>query len=243
MFDSLKKALGMGDASEEPKSTQYASTHQATLPATQPQSTLPYSKVSQWATENGFSTAELPKGGYQVFGKVGDKPWRVELGKPSRDFIKGSELRARGEMELNQDVAVLVMSRALKNELEKRAYSLYTDSLQTSMDPRLPEEMRWLSMYEEATWNEMGENFYNNYCVLADQRENAVAWIGQSVIDQLLAWPSTEPDVPRVLMLLRGKVYLRMQASESDLLTIEHATRVFKLACESALAAFPGESF
>jgi hypothetical protein len=38
------------------------------------------------------------------------------------------------------------MNRPLKEALEKRACEKYTDTLQTTADPSLPEEMRWLAM-------------------------------------------------------------------------------------------------
>ena len=46
------------------------------------------------------------------------------------------------------------MNRPLKESLEKQAYQIYTDQLQTSVDPNLPEEMRWLAMYDEVGWEE-----------------------------------------------------------------------------------------
>jgi hypothetical protein len=171
-------------------------------------------------------------------GKINSKPWKIEQGKPSRDFIHGIELRARGEMGLREDVAVMIMTRSLKNDLDKRAFSLYTDTLQTQVDPHLPEEMRWLSMYEEVGWEELGQVFLDHYAILADERDSAVAWLTPELAGQLLAWPSSEPNVPRVLMVLRGKVYLRMQINEGDIPTLEHATRVFTTACDAGIAAF-----
>jgi hypothetical protein len=141
-------------------------------------------------------------------------------------------------MGVRDDVAVMVMTRKLKNDLDKRAFSLYTDTLQTQIDPHLPEEMRWLSMYEEVGWEDLGKVFLDHYAILADERENAAAWLTPELAGQLLAWPSSEALVPRVLMVLRGKVYLRMQIDEDDVPTLEHATRVFTTACDAALGAF-----
>jgi hypothetical protein len=163
---------------------------------------------------------------------------KLEQGKPSRDFIHGLELRARGEMNVNEDVAVMIMSRQLKNDLDKRAFSLYTDTLQTQVDPHLPEEMRWLSMYEEVGWEDLGQEFLDQYAILADDRAHALAWLTPELAQLLRTWPSSEAGVPRVLMVLRGKVYLRMQINEGDIPTLEHATRVFTTACESAVAVF-----
>ena len=132
----------------------------------------------------------------------------------------------------------MLMTRSLKNELDKRAFSLYTDTLQTQVDPHLPEEMRWLSMYEEVGWEELGKVFLDQYAILADDREHAVAWLTPELAGQMLAWPSSEQGVPRVLMVLRGKVYLRMQISDGDIPTLDHATRVFTTACSAGIGAF-----
>ncbi len=234
MFKSLKNALGLGKekSSEEAPSTRSPSSYLAGQGGGSQ-----FGKVSEWAAVQGLAYAERGKS-YSMDGKIHGKPWKIEQGKPSRDFIHGTELRARGEMGVNDGVAVMVMTRSLKNELDKRAFSLYTDTLQTQVDPHLPEEMRWLSMYEEVGWEDLGKVFLDNYAILADERDNAVAWITPELAGQLLAWPSSESAVPRVLMVLRGKVYLRMQINEDDLPTLEHATRVFTTACDAAITAF-----
>ena len=233
MFKSLKNALGLNKDKEDRPSE---------LPSTRsPASVLrEKGKTSEWASLQGDSVlGGLGSGkGFRFDGQMQGRPWRIEQGKPSRDFIKGLELRARGEMNVRDDVAVMVMTRSLKNELDKRAFALYTDTLQTQVDPNLPEEMRWLSMYEEMGWESLGGDFLDQYAILADDRENAVQWVVPDLTRLLMAWPSSEPGVPRVLMVLRGKVYLRMQITEGDLPTAEHASRLFNVACETALVAF-----
>ena len=117
--------------------------------------------MSQWAGMQGLAYSSRGEGrGFAVEGMVSGKPWRMERGRPSRDFIRGEELRARAELGVRDDVAVLIMNRHLKEELEKRAFALYTDSLQTTVDPNLPEEMRWLAMYEEVGWDSLSTPFW-----------------------------------------------------------------------------------
>ena len=58
-----------------------------------------------------------------------------------------------------------------------------------------------------------------------------------------MAWPEPAPpaNVPFMMVLLRGKCYLRMQYQPPQTSTLEHATQVFMAACEGALQAFgPG---
>ena len=233
MFDRIKKAFSReGAASAAPAGA-------SVLP---PSSRLDSSAVSEWAATQGFGfTVQGGGGTMQLEGKVGGKPWRLELGKPSRKFIRGEELRARAELGVDEDAAVLVMNRPLKEALEKQAYSMYTDSLQTTADPNLPEEMRWLAMYQEFGWDSLPREFWGRYSVLADQRENALAWIDPALARMMMEWPMPGPDaeVPFMLMMLRGKAYLRMEYMPADIPTLEHAALIFTSACEAAIGGLP----
>lgn len=197
--------------------------------------------VSEWAASRGmtFSGGTLGSA-MSMQGKVGGKSWKMELGKPSRDYISGQELRARAELSVFEDVGAMVINRPLKESLERRAYSMITDTLQTTADPRLPEEMRWLAMYDEIGWEGPPQDFWDRYAVLSDKREHALAWVDDHLIDLLLAWPepAPSPQVPFMIVLLRGKCYLRMQYLPADTVTLDHATSVFTSACESAIGAF-----
>ena len=200
--------------------------------------------VSEWAGTQGFSYTGLGDGkGFSLTGKVGTKPWKLERGKSSRDYIRGEELRARAELTINDDVSLLIMNRPLKESLEKRAYQMYTDTLQTTADPSLPEEMRWLAMYPEVGWDGLPPDFWERYSVLSDKREHALKWIDPSLGELLMSWPEPAPNeqVPFILMLLRGKAYLRMQYTPADIPTLEHAAIIFTSACESALAGLSSD--
>ena len=140
--------------------------------------------VSKWAGTKGFA----------LTGTIGNRPWELERGKASRDYICGQELRARAELEMNDDVAVLIMNRPLKEALEKCADEMYTDTLQTTADTSLPEEMRWLAMYPEAGWDSLPAEFWQRYSVLAEKREQALAWIDIRLADLLINWPTPAPD-------------------------------------------------
>ncbi|MBC7648454.1 MAG: hypothetical protein H7197_04980, partial [Vitreoscilla sp.] len=120
--------------------------------------------VSEWAGTQGFAYTGLGDStGFALTGQVAGKSWKLERGKSTRDYIHGEELRARAELNLNDDVSVLIMNRPLKEALEKRAYEMYTDTLQTTADPSLPEEMRWLAMYPEAGWDSLAPEFWKRY--------------------------------------------------------------------------------
>jgi hypothetical protein len=199
----------------------------------------PADAVSEWAGTQGFGYSSQGQGtGLVLTGKVGTKPWKLETGRASRDYIHGEEIRARADLRINEDATVLIMNRPLKESLEKRAYAIYTDSLQTTADPSLPEEMRWLAMYDEVGWASLPPEFWERYAVLADQRDHALAWIDNNLAEQLLSWPEPGPDAqtPFMMMLLRGKAYLRMQYTPADIPTLQHAAVTYTSACAAALA-------
>lgn len=194
--------------------------------------------VSEWAGTQGFSFTGIDEGkGFALAGNIGGKAWKLERGLSSRDYIRGDELRARAELKVNDDASVLIINRPLKEALEKRAYQMYTDTLQTTADPSLPEEMRWLAMYPEVGWDGPSPAFWKRYSVLADRREHAIAWLDTKLAELLMSWPNPGPDdqIPFMLILLRGKMYLRMQYTPADMPTLEHAAQIFTSACEAAL--------
>jgi hypothetical protein len=195
--------------------------------------------IAAWAGSQGFSFAAAGEGkGFSLTGTVDNKPWKLECGRSSRDYILGEELRARAELKLDRAASVLIMSRPLKEMLEKRAYAIYTDTLQTTADPSLTEEMRWLALYPELGWNGLPNAFWDRYTVLTDQRSRAMGWVDLALAGLLLSWPepAAGAQLPFMLMLLRGKAYLRMQYTPGDLPTLQHATLIFHAACKLALA-------
>lgn len=224
MFDRIKKAF-QRDVKERGEAVP---------------SHLQHGPVSEWAASRGMTFSSGLGSTVSVHGKVGGRPWRMELGRPSRDYIQGEELRARAELGVHEDVGAMIINRPLKEVLERRAYGMITDTLQTTADPRLPEEMRWLAMYDEIGWEGPADEFWTRYAVLADTRENAVGWVAPELVDLLMAWPDPAPSaqVPFMVVLLRGKCYLRMQYLPPETTTLDHATNIFTSACENALEAF-----
>lgn len=221
MFDRLKKVFSSSGAPE------------IAMPAKTPESPF-----AQWAALQGLSYQAAADGkGFAMNGLMSGKAWKLERGSSTREYIRGEELKARAELQANEDVVVLVINRALKEGLEKSAYQMYTDTLQTTADPKLPEEMRWLSMYEEVGWSALSAAFWQRYAVLADDRHHAETLIDAKLAALLMSWPLPAPDaqVPFIVMLLRGKAYLRMQYSPADLPTLAHAALIFTAVCESAV--------
>ena len=225
MFDRIKKAF----------------TKESRTDAQPPvQDEGPYAPIADWANAEGFHFS-LMSHGFALEGPLAGKPCRVEVGKPSRKYVIGEELRGRAELGVDPDVMLLLMNRPLKDQLVRQAYAQFTDSLQTSVDGNLPEEVRLLAMFEELGWDSIPRAFWSRYSVVADDRARASAWLDAGIAQQLLDWPAPAPaaELPFMLMLLRGKAYLRMQHGPVHLPTLSHAMQVFGAVSESAQKAFP----
>jgi hypothetical protein len=223
MFDRIKKAFGKEAKPDAPPSSLIAA------------------PVSEWAATRGFGFSVDDTGqNIALEGKVGGRPWRIVLGKPTRNYIFGEEVRARAELGVDDSTAILVMNRPLKEALEKRAYEMYTNELQTSVDTSMPEEMRWLAMFEEVGWQSLPDQFWTRLAILTDNRDAALAWIDGEIAGLMMNWPMPGPsaEVPFVLLLMNGKAYLRMEYTPAELSTLQHAAHIFTSACESALASF-----
>jgi hypothetical protein len=188
--------------------------------------------------------------GSGIQGKLHDKPWKLERAAASRDYISGEEIRGRADIAVNRQASIIIMNRPLQELLEKRAYALYTDSVETEASPTLMEEMRWLALYPQTGWESLSDSFWNRYAVMTSHRAHAMRWLTPQLASLLTSWPELASDagVPFILMVMRGKVHLRMQLTPADAKTLDHISQVFTTAAQSALDVFsdnpgnPGES-
>lgn len=224
MFDRLRKAFAFGSSDEDGNAP---ASHRA---------------VGRWAAVQELRfDPHGAAGGFALEGDVAGTPWRLEAGFSTREYIPGIEVRARAEVGADPDAAVMVISRALKERLEGDAYGAITDTLQTTVTAELPEEARWLAMFEEVRWPALPVPFMRHFAVVADHLEQAQQWVAPALIEQLLAGV-TEPkgdaaraaSVPILVMLTRGKVYLRMDYASSSLRDVAHAVGVLVTAAELA---------
>jgi hypothetical protein len=230
MFDRIRKALSRSGAGNDAADADAATPSQ-----------IAQGPMSEWAATQGFALSLRGDGQTVALeGTVGGRPWRMEAGPPTRDYIRGEELRARADLRLARDPSLMVINRPLKAALERKAYSAITDTLRTTSNADLPQEMRWLAMFDEIGWQDLPDAFRERYAIVGDAREEAMAWVDGPLASTLCAWPAPAPsaEVPFLLLLLRGKAYLRMEHSPPDMATLQHALQVFTTACESAVGAF-----
>lgn len=226
MFDRLRKALhpSGGSSAAKPVSNQ---------------------EVARWAAAQQLAiVVQATEGHFDLGGELSGHAWRLESGTATRDYVRGFELRGRADMGADPDAAVMVLNRPLQEALEGNAYNAITDTLQTTVDASLPEEMRWLAMYEEVTWPELPTSFRRHFAVVAERIEPAQRWIHAPVVSQLLNIVEGEggaarAESPLLLMLARGKVYLRMEHTRRSLPEIAQATQLLLAAAQGALQNIP----
>ena len=116
----------------------------------------------------------------------------------------------------------MVLNRPLLETLEGTAYTAITDTLQTNVSASLPEEVRWLAMYEQMAWPGLPASFRKHFAVVAERLEVAQRWVHAPVVSQLLNAVEGEGGAerarsPMVLMLVRGRVYLRVEHTQRSL--------------------------
>lgn len=195
----------------------------------------PEGGVAGWAARQGLGF-ESREAGYVISGEADGLAWRLEKGASTREFIRGAELRGRTEMGVNPDIAVLVLNRQLKEGLENLAFAQFTDTLRTVADAQLPEEMRWLSIYEEVTLPEAPIGFHDMYAVLADDARHARDWLDSGLATEMMRWPeAVDEQTPVILMVLRGNVYLRLEMPARDEVgVLARAAALYPAACTRA---------
>lgn len=185
-----------------------------------------------------------PGAGIGIQGVLHGKPWKLERAAASRNYISGEEIRGRADIAVDPQATIVIMNRPLKELLEKRAYALYTDSVETHAGPTLMEEMRWLALYPEVGWEKPPDSFWKRYAVMTDHRAQAINWVTPELADLLTSWPqpATDANVPFILMVMRGKAHLRMQLTPAGMDTLDHITQVFTTAAKSAIDVFSASS-
>lgn len=199
-------------------------------------------QLAQWAAVQGWAFAfQGEPAQFQVGGAVAGQSWRIESGAPTRDYVQGTELRARADMRIAPEVALMVISRGLKEELEARTYGVITEATQTRVDDSLPQEMRWLSIYEELRWPELPGSFSRLFAVVGDRADHAQRWVNAAVVSHLLMERAQAGRAlaPLLLMVSDGKVSLRMQTTPRHQSDLHYAAALFTTAAAQAAQTLP----
>lgn len=194
-------------------------------------------EVSDWAQHHKLKYKRETEGdGFVVTGGMESRPWRLEWGPPQRQYIEGHELRLRMELGLSPDVQMLLISQPLLENLERQTFERFTESTQTVIDHNTPEEMRWLAMYAKVPYKASKE-VRSRFGLVSSAQTEAASWLEGALAKQfeeaIVGFLKHQP--PFVLMLLRGRAYLRMQLDEPDVKRMTQAVGLFEVAVLQAL--------
>lgn len=198
--------------------------------------------VSQWAQRRGLGF-KLARGedGFVIDGTLEGMPWRIEWGPPHRAYIAGHELRLRMELDLPSDMQMLLLSRPLMDALERQTFEEFTDSVQTQIGTKTPEEMRWLVMFPKIDLGTL-KTLRTRFGAVASLPAAGLAWLEGPLAHSLEQATRTllRDDPPFVLMTLRGRVYLRMQLVSPESKSVAAALALFEIAVTQAMRAAEG---
>ena len=173
--------------------------------------------LRDWARERG-AVYKVPRQGHGCVIENCSRhfPARLEWGDSQRDYIRGAELRLRLEAGLPETFEALVMTRTLAERLEQQAFKQLTRGTQTGIDATMPEEARWLAMFEPVAIDDA--EFSHHFVLLAASKSAARAWIDADMAARLLRardkWLGA--DTAFVMMALRGRLMLRVEARNLD---------------------------
>jgi len=199
-------------------------------------------EVSEWAERSGHAIRRA-KGdeGFVVDGALQGKPWRMEWGPAQRAYIGGHELRIRMELHLPPDQQMMLLSRPLMDALERQTYEQFIDNVQTRIDARTPEEVRWLVMFPKIDLG--GLNVFSaHFEAVASQPEAGRSWIEGPLANRLEREAQQGllvADPPFVLMTLRGRAYLRLQMATPVATDMASALALFEIAVAQATRVTP----
>ena len=194
--------------------------------------------IQEWAEARGaeFNQSRDGQGFLIEQPRAQPGPLRIEWGVSQRSYLPGTELRMRCEMHLHPDLQLMVLCRALMENLERAVFEAYTDTLKTRVDTDTPEEMRWLVMFPKFN-NAASQIVRQRYGVIGVTKELTSAWI-DGELSEALAQASQDllPEGhPFVLMSMRGNLYLRTEMSEADLPRVQALVHLLECAAREAL--------
>jgi hypothetical protein len=196
-----------------------------------------WNAVSQWAQDHRLTFKRESEGeGFVIEGMADKRPWRLEWGPPQRLYIPGRELRLRIELGLSPNLQLLLLSQPLLEQLEGQMYERFTETTQTMIDGATPEEMRWLAMFPKVNYK-ADKALRMRFGLVGSPTDAAAAWVEGPLVARLEEASNdllkSEPAF--LMMVLRGRLYLRMEMPDPDVAPISRVISLFETAAQQAL--------
>jgi len=202
------------------------------LTGSQATGTAGFEGIAAWADNGQYTFRGVQGDGFVVDGRLGTHLWRLEWGPSQRPYISGFELRLRAEPGVEGDLQLLVMTRALQEQLEKSIFEQYVEDVQTRIDNQTPPEMRWLVMFPKLASSEMGP-LREPYVALGNAKTWLMAWL-HGPLSQALQARAADQAEPLVLMLGRGRLILRTAMAVPSVPEVKRCLQLFETALREA---------
>ena len=191
-----------------------------------------WSDVARWAESRKYEFRHVRQSpGFVIDGRQGRTPWRLEWGPSQRGYVRGMELRLRADLGLAPDLQALILSRSLKESMEKDVFEQYVEAVQTRADTQTPPEMRWLVMYPPISGHDLGA-MREHWAAVANLKPWLLGWLASPLGTELAARrPARDPVV---LMVSRGRVVLRTGLAVPDPAELDSWLHLFESAVREA---------
>lgn len=179
---------------------------------------VPIGAVEAWARARQLAYARLPEGGETLGGDLQGCPFRMECVPSHRPYIDQFAWVGKCDLGIGPEVEGVLVNRELKRRFESEIDAYRAGHLRLAEGQRqVPEEWIWVDELPDQGWSGPDDAFWERYAVLTDVREVVSRWLDEAAIERLMNWPANvKSDRPLMIMLLKGKLYVRMQASPLD---------------------------
>ena len=191
-----------------------------------------YESIVAWAQGQQSTFRGVQDDGFVIDGRQGSTAWRMEWGPSQRPYIAGQELRLRADTGVESELQLLVLSRALQEQLEKSIFEQYVEDVQTRIDNQTPPEMRWLVMFPKLPGAEMGV-LREQFVAVGNGKPWLLAWL-KGGLSQALALRATQSQAPLVLMIGRGRLMLRTALEDPTVPELQRVLTLFEAALREA---------
>lgn len=164
--------------------------------------------VAAWCEQRRYAFQARADGdGFALQGRTGSMGWRLDWGPAERLYVRGRELRLRADIGLPAELHLMVLDRALQQDLERAVVDQVTGLSPKRPDPDMPAEMRWVAAFPKLAPADAGD-LRVRYESVASHKEWLQAWVAGELGRSLLAEPAVTRS-PLLLMVGGGRVLLR----------------------------------
>ncbi len=195
--------------------------------------------VKAWARAAGHTVHRLREaGGHEgvvVTPRAESPRWRLEWGTPQRSYFQVCELRMRGELGVQANLQMLLITAALMQRLEKQVFEQYTEDLQTHIDAQTPEEVRWLVLLRKLSGSHLGA-LRESFTVVGNLPAALSRWMSPELLGALGAarqsWLDDATDL--TIVVQHRRMTLRMAMGEATPERLSAAVSLFEMALREA---------